>query len=138
MIMTGPGVDANSGWQKALDDHKRITALTKSIAEQADRMAAEGAEGLNEAVRKNVCELLRLLPPHFEEEEGADGERRRYLQLQLPDIPILSDIVVHVAQEGGAVERDLRLDNLGSAALDLPPGLYRIGLAYAPEDEPAA
>jgi hypothetical protein len=69
------------------------------------------------------------------EEEGVDGEPRRYLQLQLPDIPILSDIVVHLEQEGGTEQRDVRLDGLGSAALDLPPGLYRIGLAYTPEDE---
>ena len=50
---------------------------------------------------------------------------------------ILSDIVVHLEREGGGEQRDLRLDGLGSAPLDLSPGLYRIGLAYTPEDERA-
>jgi hypothetical protein len=83
----------------------------------------------------DIAALSDFGPVHVFEEEGVDGEPRRYLQLQLPDIPILSDIVVHLEQEGGPEQRDLRLDGLGSAALDLPPGLYRIGLAYTPEDE---
>jgi hypothetical protein len=87
---------------------------------------------------EDVTALSEFGPVHIFEEEGVDGERRRYLQLQLPDIPILSDIVVHLEQEGGTEQRDLRLDGLGSAALDLPSGLYRIGLAYTPEDEPGA
>jgi hypothetical protein len=65
----------------------------------------------------------------------VEGRLRRYLQIQLPDIPTLSDVVVHLAQDGGPVQRDLRLDGLGAAELDLPPGLYRIGLAYAPGSE---
>lgn len=73
-------------------------------------------------------------PVRFFEEEGTDGARRRYLQLQLPDIPILSDIVVHLDGAPGVESRDLRLDGLGSAELDVPPGLYRIGLAYNPEE----
>jgi hypothetical protein len=87
---------------------------------------------------EDVAALSDFGPVHIFEEEGVDGERRRYLQLQLPDIPILSDIVVHLAQDGGTEQRDLRLDGLGSAALDLPPGLYRLGLAYTPEEEPGA
>jgi hypothetical protein len=71
-------------------------------------------------------------PVRVFDEEGPDGEKRLYLQLQLPDIPILSDIVVHLAPEEGA-QRDLRLDALGSVPLDLPAGLYRIGLGYEPE-----
>jgi hypothetical protein len=67
------------------------------------------------------------------DEEGLDGEKKRYLQLQLPDIPILSDIVVHLAAEEDGPRRDLRLDGLGSVPLELPPGLYRIGLGYDPE-----
>ena len=71
-------------------------------------------------------------PVRVFDEEGPDGEKRLYLQLQLPDIPILSDIVVHLAPEEGE-RRDLRLDALGSVRLELPPGLYRIGLGYEPE-----
>ncbi len=68
----------------------------------------------------------------FDEDTG-DGRKRRYLQVQLPDIPILSDIVVHLAAEDGSRQQDLRLDGLGSSPLELPPGLYRIGLLYSPE-----
>jgi hypothetical protein len=72
-------------------------------------------------------------PVRVFDEEGLDGEKTRYLQLQLPDIPILSDIVVHLAPEKEGERRDLRLDGLGSAVLEVPPGLYRIGLGYEPE-----
>ena len=51
--------------------------------------------------------------------------------MQLPDIPILSDIVVHLSGTGGDDYR-LRLDGLGSVPLDLPAGLYQIGLLYEP------
>jgi len=66
------------------------------------------------------------------EEDGPEGGRQLFLQVQLPDIPILSDIVVHLS--GDAV-RDfrLRLDGLGSVPLELPAGLYQIGLLYEPE-----
>jgi hypothetical protein len=84
---------------------------------------------------EDVAALSEFGPIHIFDEEGVDGETRRYLQLELPDIPILSDIVVHIAQEGDGVKRHLRLDGLGSTELDVPPGLYRIGLAYEPEDE---
>jgi len=67
----------------------------------------------------------------FDEEQP--GGRRRYLQLQLPDIPTLSHIVVHLVRDDGSAQWDLRLDGLGGTALDVPPGLYRIGLLYEPE-----
>ena len=67
------------------------------------------------------------------DEEGPDGVRRPYLQVQLPDIPILSDIVVHLSPGDGSGERRLRLDGLGSVPFDLPPGLYEIGLLYEPD-----
>jgi hypothetical protein len=76
-------------------------------------------------------------PVRILEEEGLDGASRNYLQFQLPDIPILSDIVVHLADESGTSSRDLRLDGLGSVELDVPPGLYRIGMEYSPEDRGA-
>jgi hypothetical protein len=56
-----------------------------------------------------------------------------HLQVQLPDLPILSDIVVHLSAADGSGGRNLRLDGLGSVPLDLPPGLYEIGLLYEPE-----
>jgi len=83
----------------------------------------------------DVAALSEFGPVRLFDEEGSDGTQRRYLQLQLPDIQSLSDIVVHLAQDPGTEQRDLRLDGLGSVELDLPAGLYRIGLAYAPEDE---
>jgi len=67
------------------------------------------------------------------EEEGAGGTRQLFLQVQLPDIPILSDIVVHLSPQGGGSDERLRLDGLGSVPFDLPPGLYQIGLLYEPE-----
>ncbi len=67
------------------------------------------------------------------DEEGPDGVWRAYLQVQLPDIPVLSDIVIHLSPEDGSDERRLRLDGLGSVPLELPPGLYVIGLLYEPD-----
>ena len=65
---------------------------------------------------------------------GRTGSRRAYLQVQLPDIPILSDIVVHLSRgRTAASDRRLRLDGLGSVPLDVPPGLYQIGLLYEPD-----
>jgi hypothetical protein len=77
--------------------------------------------------------LAEFGPVRLFDEETPEGARR-YLQVQLPDIPILSDIVVHVASEDGAVQRDLRLDGLGSVRVDVPPGLYRFGLLYSPDE----
>jgi hypothetical protein len=67
------------------------------------------------------------------EEKDVDGRPVRYIQVQLPDIPILSDIVVRFSREEDDAPRDVRLDALGSGRLDLPPGLYRFGLLYAPD-----
>lgn len=83
----------------------------------------------------DVAALSEFGPVRVFDEQGFDGTSRRYLQLQLPDIPILSHIVVHLAQASGTEQRHLRLDGLGSVELDLPPGLYRIGLAYSPEGD---
>ena len=87
---------------------------------------------------EDVAALAEFGPVHIFDEDGVDGEKRRYLQLELPDIPILSDVVVHIAREGIDEKRDLRLDGLGSVELELEPGLYRIGLSYEPEDEGGA
>ena len=88
---------------------------------------------------EDVSALSEFGPIHIFDEEGGDGGKRRFLQLELPDIPILTDIVVHIAREGVDEKKGhLRLDGLGSVKLDLDPGLYRIGLAYEPEDDPGA
>jgi hypothetical protein len=88
-------------------------------------------------IPEDVAALSEFGPVRVFEEQDANGHSRSYLQLELPDIPILSDIVVHLAGEKGSEPRDLRLDGLGSVELDVPPGLYRIGLAYAPEERGA-
>jgi hypothetical protein len=67
------------------------------------------------------------------DEEGPDGTRRAYLQVQLPDIPHLSDIVVHLSDREGGRDHRLRLDGLGSVPFELPSGVYDIGLLYEPE-----
>jgi len=80
----------------------------------------------------DLAALSEFGPLRVFDEEGLDGARQVFLQVQLPDIPILSDIVVHLSAEGGADHR-LRLDGLGSVPLDLPAGLYQVGLLYEPE-----
>jgi hypothetical protein len=80
----------------------------------------------------DLSALADFGPLRVFDEEGLDGTRQVFLQVQLPDIPVLSDIVVHLSGEGGTDQR-LRLDGLGSVLLDLPAGLYQIGLLYEPE-----
>ena len=80
----------------------------------------------------DVPALADFGPLRVFDEEGPDGVRRPYLLVQLPDLPILSDIVVQLSPEEGEPRR-LRLDGLGSVPLDLPSGLYAIGLLYEPE-----
>ncbi len=84
-------------------------------------------------VPDDVPALADFGPLRVFDEEGPDGVGRAYLQVQLPDLPILSDIVVQMSPEPGGEPRRLRLDGLGSVPLDLPPGLYGIGLLYEPE-----
>jgi hypothetical protein len=81
----------------------------------------------------DVPALADFGPLRVFDEDGPDGVRRAYLQVQLPDLPILSDIVVQLSPDEGGAPRKLRLDGLGSVPLDLPPGLYEIGLLYEPE-----
>jgi hypothetical protein len=84
-------------------------------------------------VPDHLAALTDFGPVHVFEEDGADGRSRRFLQLELPDIPMLSDVVVHLVDEGSGDVRRLRLDGLGSAELEVPAGLYRLGLTYEPE-----
>ena len=84
-------------------------------------------------VPEDLGALADYGPVRAFEEKDAEGGAVRYIQVQLPDIPILSDIVVRFSREGDDAARDVRLDALGSGRLDLPAGLYRFGLLYAPE-----
>jgi hypothetical protein len=81
----------------------------------------------------DIPALVDFGPLRVFDDEGPDGVRRAYLQVQLPDLPILSDIVVQMSPDQSAKPHKLRLDGLGSVPLDLPPGLYEIGLLYEPE-----
>jgi hypothetical protein len=80
----------------------------------------------------DLAALSEFGPVRVFDEENVNGEHQVFLQVQLPDIPDLSDIVVHLLDEEGSDHR-LRLDGLGSVPLDLPAGLYQIGLLYEPE-----
>ena len=84
-------------------------------------------------IPEDLPALADFGPLRVFEEEGPAGSHRSYLQVQLPDIPVLSDVVVHLQADDGSEGRRLRLDGLGSVPLDLPPGLYGIGLLYEPD-----
>jgi hypothetical protein len=77
--------------------------------------------------------LAEFGPLRVFDDQEFGGEPARYLQVQLPDIPILSDIVIRLSREDGATH-DLRLDGLGSARFELPAGLYSLGLIYEPAE----
>ena len=84
-------------------------------------------------VPEDLGRLGEFGPIRIFEDQEFGGDPARYLQVQLPDIPILSDIVIRLSREGGTTH-DLRLDGLGSTRFDLPPGLYNLGLIYEPEE----
>jgi hypothetical protein len=67
--------------------------------------------------------------------EGEGPGQRRFIQIQLPDIPILRHVVLHLASHETGQGYDLRLDSLGSAELRVPDGAYEIGLVYRPTEE---
>lgn len=81
---------------------------------------------------EDVTALADYGPVRILHEEFA-GETRRFLQFQIPDIPILRDVVVHLVAPGSTVRRVLRLDRVGTVALDVPDGTYEFGLVYEPE-----
>ena len=64
-------------------------------------------------------------------QEEILGESKVFIQVHIPEIPFLRDIVLHAVGEDGK-GYDLRLDALGSAELNLPPGTYSLGLVYQP------
>lgn len=66
-------------------------------------------------------------------EESPEGSNRRLIQIHLPHIATLRDIVLHLESASGEDAYDLRLDALGSAELRVPDGTYNLGLIYQPE-----
>jgi hypothetical protein len=84
-------------------------------------------------IPEDIPALAEFGPLRVFDEVGPDGLACAYLQVQLPDIPSLSDIVVHLSRDDGTEELRLRLDGLGSVPFDVPPGLYQIGLLYEPD-----
>jgi hypothetical protein len=65
-------------------------------------------------------------------EEGSSGPKT-YLQLQIPDMPSLRDVLVTLMRDDGMIGYELRLDALGSVELELTRGTWRIGLTYDPQ-----
>lgn len=84
-------------------------------------------------VPDDLAALADYGPVRVFEERDAQGRPVHYIQVQLPDIPILSDIVVRFSRDADDPPRDVRLDALGSGRLELAPGLYRFGLLYLPD-----
>lgn len=74
-------------------------------------------------------------PLRIFDEPFLDGVTRRLVQVHVPHVPSLRDVVLHMVCAETGRDHSLRLDRLGSAELDLPDGLYSIGLSYEPQDE---
>jgi hypothetical protein len=64
--------------------------------------------------------------------EDHDGEPRRYIQIHIPGITSLRDLVLELVSPIGE-SHTLRLDAVGSAELTVPDGEYKIGVVYQPE-----
>lgn len=92
--------------------------------------------------RIRVPEDLALLRPYGPlrvlEEPRPGGGSRRLIQVQLPDVASPRHVLLHLSPQGGGTSHDLRLDLLGCAELDVPPGAYDLGLIYSPprSDDP--
>ncbi len=65
-------------------------------------------------------------------EEELLGERRRLVQVHIPGLTPLSDVVLHLASPGGDQAFALRFDALGTAELPPVDGAFQIGLAWEP------
>jgi hypothetical protein len=77
--------------------------------------------------------LLRAYGPlRILDEPKPGGGSRRLIQVQLPDVAAPRHVVLHLSPHGGGAARDLRLDLLGCAELDVPPAAYDLGLIYSP------
>lgn len=65
-------------------------------------------------------------------ETDLDGQAETFIQIQIPDMPNLSDVVLHLVEQQSRAAFDVRLDQLGTARLAVPPGWYDIGIVYDP------
>jgi hypothetical protein len=81
---------------------------------------------------EDAARLADYGPLRIFDEKGGDERTRRFIQVHLPNIEILKDIVLHLVDEQTQVDSALRLDRLGAAELNVPAGVYRLGLAYEP------
>jgi hypothetical protein len=72
-------------------------------------------------------------PVRILRETSREGEPKTFLQVHLPNLPSLRDVVLSLVREDGLIGYEMRLDNLGSVEIDLAPATYRIGLVYQPE-----
>jgi hypothetical protein len=84
-------------------------------------------------VPADIESLAEYGPIRVLEEEEPEGPPRRFLQIQIPEIPILRDIVLRLVNDQSGETFDFRLDALGSTELAVPPGTYSLGLVYQPE-----
>jgi hypothetical protein len=80
----------------------------------------------------DVAALADYGPLRLLQEQSSEADRHLFLQVQLPDIPMLKQIVVHLVEQTSGRTHELRLDALGSAPLALPDGTYSLGLVYDP------
>lgn len=77
--------------------------------------------------------LLRAYGPlRILDEPTPGGGSRRLIQVQLPDVASPRHVLLHLTPPGGGPAHALRLDLLGCAELDVPPGAYDLGLVYSP------
>jgi hypothetical protein len=81
-------------------------------------------------VPEDITTLTDYGPIRILEEEVL-GEPKIFIQVHIPEIPFLRDIVLRLVADDETAY-DLRLDAVGSAELNLPPGLYGLGLVYQP------
>lgn len=82
---------------------------------------------------KDAGALADYGPLRIFDEPFLDGVTRRLVQVQVPGIPSLRDVVLHLVEAESGRDHALRLDRLGSAELRLPDGLYVLGLSYEPQ-----
>lgn len=84
-------------------------------------------------IPEDLAALTPYGPVRILEEEDLEGGTHRFIQVHLPHIAMLRDIVLKLVSQGGEVI-DLRMDSLGTAPLDLPAGKYALGLVYQPQE----
>lgn len=82
---------------------------------------------------RDAAALADYGPLRVFDEPFLDGVTRRLVQVQVPGIPSLRDVVLHLVAAESGRDHALRLDRLGSAELNVPDGLYVLGLSYEPQ-----